>query len=59
MLAIGDCILGLDGIKIVSDIIDNAQQNTDAYDLEVEDCHTFIANNVVVHNSKIAMSMIE
>lgn len=53
LLHTGDEIIGINGNKIVKAIewltID---VNYDSYNIEVEDCHTFLANGLVAHNAK-------
>ena len=51
-LQLNDIIVGMNGLyKVLSIeqlIIDN---NYDSYNIEVEDCHTFIANGIITHNT--------
>ena len=51
-LHVGDTVLGYDTDVQVVDINDiNISSNYTSYNIAVEDCHTFVANNIVVHNS--------
>lgn len=53
LLHIGDEIIGVNGNKIVKSIEKlNINTNYDSYNIEVEDCHTFLANGLVAHNMK-------
>ena len=53
LLQIGDIIIGINGNKVVEQIewLDIGF-NYDSYNIEVEDCHTFLANGLVAHNAK-------
>lgn len=53
LLNIGDVIIGANNNKIVIDIkeYDNTN-NIIVYNATTEDDHTFIANDIIVHNAK-------
>lgn len=52
-LELGDTIVGLNGNVNVVDIQEmSIPNNYTTYNLEVEECHTYIANGIVVHNAK-------
>ena len=55
-LNIGDIVLGFGISGKVESITDNyyEKNNNIVYTLKVNICHTFIANNIIVHNSKVA-----
>lgn len=55
-LNIGDIVLGFGISGRVESITDNyyEKNNNIVYTLKVDICHTFIANNIIVHNSKVA-----
>ena len=55
LLKIGDEIIGIDHNSFVNKIEwINISLNYDSYNIEVEDCHTFLANGFVVHNAKVS-----
>ena len=52
-LEIGDCVITNTGNKTITDIQNIVvPDNYISYNIEVQDCHTFVADNVVVHNLK-------
>lgn len=53
LLNVGDKILSYNNnqIDVVNIIYCDINNNYDSYNIEVEDCHTFIANGFVVHNT--------
>lgn len=52
LLKIGDIIININGSAIVTNIeYLNIGYNYTSYNLEVEDCHTFLANGFVAHNA--------
>lgn len=55
-LNIGDMVLGFGISGKVESITDNyyEKNNNIVYTLKIDVCHTFIANNIIVHNSKVA-----
>lgn len=55
-LNIGDIVLGFGISGKVESITDNyyEKNNNIVYTLKIDVCHTFIANNIIVHNSKVA-----
>ena len=54
LLHIGDEIIGITGNKVVKTIEWlNIGSNYNSYNIEVEDCHTFLANGLVAHNMKV------
>ena len=56
LLHTGDTIVGINGNNIVTNIeFYKPEINYDTYNLEVADCHTFLANGQVVHNVKISL----
>ena len=53
-LKIGDILVGeKDRVTIIDIEPILIGNNYDSYNIEVEDCHTFIANGVIVHNMKV------
>ena len=53
LLNINDEVLGYNGNAFVTKIVNiNIPTNYTVYNLEVESCHTFLANGMVVHNTK-------
>ena len=52
-LNIGDQIIGYSGLTIVKDILEmEIPNNYVTYNIEVEICHTYLADGIVVHNGK-------
>lgn len=57
LLHVGDEIIGINENKIVQSIeYLNIGVNYDSYNIEVEDCHTFLANGLVAHNMKVNLT---
>ena len=53
LLNINDEVLGYNGNAFVTKIVNiDIPTNYTVYNLEVESCHTFLANGMVVHNTK-------
>ena len=59
-LEIGDKVININGTEIYVINIEekNIPNNFDTYNIEVETCHTFLANGFVVHNAKFANVML-
>lgn len=57
-LNIGDIVLGFGISGKVESITNNyyEKNNNIVYTLKIDVCHTFIANNIIVHNSKVAIN---
>ena len=56
LLKVGDEIININGNSIVTSIEwMDIGLNYDSYNIEVEDCHTFLANGYVAHNAKVSM----
>ena len=54
LLNIGDIIIGINNNDIITNIeYLNIGLNYDSYNIEVEKCHTFLANGFVAHNMKM------
>ena len=52
LLKIGDIIINIDGSSMLTNIeYLETENNYTSYNLEVEDCHTFLANGFVAHNA--------
>ena len=56
-LNIGDTIINIsnNSIQVVDIQEKNISDNFDTYNIEVETCHTFLVNGLVVHNAKSAV----
>jgi intein/homing endonuclease len=53
-LEIGDSVISYNGEVQITDIQElSVPKNFDTYDFEVEDCHTFLAEGIPVHNAMI------
>ena len=58
LLALGDEIIGINGNSVLMQIkYLDIGLNYNVYTIEVEDCHTFLANGLVAHNSNINTKM--
>lgn len=51
----GTLLKGIDGDYLVKDVVRDTTFVSDVYDIEVEDFHTFLVENVVVHNCEISL----
>lgn len=55
LMVVGDYVIGLFKNPVVMDIQEmDIGEHYDSYNIEVETCHTYLAEDIVVHNAKVA-----